>query len=301
MDKPINVYWVSYHDDVLAHGYWDDALLDDTFKRGNFKHHVIKNTPFPDIEENAGGIFIINGRTHVDDIDKINTDIAKLRWVLVIVTGDEEASLPWQDIKHPIMKIWMMLPRMSKHNDTHFKLPNGYRPTTHEDLKNVGIKERIHDYVFIGQNNHERRNQCVDVAKQFQPLYPSSLIKTTDGFGKEDTPYRDYLDIFAKSKIVLCPSGVESPDSFRVYEALEAGCIPVVDAFSTNFKTPGFWKYLFGETPFPEVTYWDELPLLLPTLLKEYPANVNQIFSWWQRYKRNLYWQIIDDVEELSK
>lgn len=300
MDK-INVYWRSYHDDVLAHGYWDDALLDDTFKRGNFEHHVIKNQAFPEIEENAGGIFIINGRTHIEDIDKINADIAKLRWVLLIVTGDEEASLPWRDIKHPIMKVWMMLPRMTEHDDTHFKLPNGYRPTTHEDLKKVGIKDRDLDYVFIGQNNHERRNQCVDVARQFQPLYLKSIVKTTDGFGKEDTPYSEYIAILARSKIVLCPSGVESPDSFRAYEALEAGCIPVVDAFSTSFKTSGFWQYLFGKVPFPIVSYWDELPQLLPTLLKEYPANVNQIFSWWIRYKRNLYWQIIDDVKELSK
>jgi hypothetical protein len=100
----------------------------------------------------------------------------------------------------------------------------------------------------------------------------------------------------------MCPSGVESPDNFRLYEALEAGCLPIVDAFSTNNQTPGFWRYLFGDDiPFPIVSYWDELPKLLPELLKDYPRNANRCFSWWQLKKREIKYKLLDDVEELSR
>lgn len=295
----IKVIWRSYHNDVLARGYWDNALLDDIFKRGDFEHIELKNKPLPVIDENEGAVFIINGRTHVEDAEKINADIAKLSWVLFIITGDEEALFPWRDIKHPIMRVWVMLPRMNEHNDTSYKLPNGYRPDTHELLKKIGQQERTLDWVFIGQVNHPRREQCVEAIKSLDNQ--NGVLIETHAFGEEKIKYRDYLTQMADSKIVLCPSGIESPDSFRVYEALEAGCIPVVDAFSTKHQSPGFWHYLFGDqVPFPIVDYWDKLPALLPQLLKEYPENANLVFSWWQSIKRSLYFKLTDDVRILN-
>jgi|GEM_PF-1500146 len=301
MSEPINVYWVSYHDDILAHGFWDNGLLDDIFKQVNFTHHEVKNKPFPKVEDGAGGIFIINGRTHVEDADKINADIAKLRWVLFIDTGDEEALFPLFDIKHAMMKRWVMLPRMNQHDDANYRLVNGYRPETRDTLKAIGQQTANIDYSFVGQVNHERRQQCVDVAKQFQTIYPSAIVEGTDGFGKEALKYPAYLDVMAQSKIVLCPSGIESPDNFRLYEALEAGALPVVDAFSTNNKTAGFWRYLFGnDIPFPIVDYWDALPDMIPALLADYPANANRCFAWWQGLKRSIRYQLLDDVKGLS-
>lgn len=299
MAESIDVIWLSFHQpDILERGYWDQGILEDTFNKGNFVHHQsIDNVP-PEVE--GGAVVVINGRTHIEDTDKINEAIANLTWCLFIITGDEEALFPWREIHHPIMRVWVQLPRMNEHNDTSYKLVNGYRPTTREQIKRAGLQERTIDYAFMGQNNHERRQQCVDVLRQFQTVYPTAIVEETDGFGKEVTPYPDYIDILAKTKIVACPSGVETPDSFRLYEALEAGCIPVVDAFSTNNKAPGFWSYLFGgEVPFPVVDYWDKFPILLPELLKDYPANANRVFAWWQLFKRNLYWKLIDDIRIL--
>lgn len=297
MDKKINIYWLSYHEpDVLARGYWDQGLLEDLFATGNYSHTIgIPGTV------KGGGIVIINGRTHINDTEKINADIAKLDWVLFIETGDEEASFPWREIKHPLMKVWIMLPRMNQHDDVSFHLPNGYRPNTRELLKDIGSQQRALDFFFAGQVNHDRREQCVEAARGLEDSYIGTIVET-DGFGKEVMPYRDYLLTMASAKIVLCPSGIENPDNFRLYEALEAGCIPVVDAFSSKDKHPGFWRYLFGDDiPFPIIDYWDALPKLLPELLKEYPANANRIFAWWQLKKREIKYRLLDDVTELSR
>lgn len=305
MDK-VFVVWKSYHKpEIIERGYWDQGLLEDIFKQVPLEFvHVtdVKDVPTGEGRDNYGAIFIINGRTHIEDADKINADIAQLRWVLFIDTGDEEASFPWRDIKHPLMRVWMMLPRMTEHNDTHYKLMNGYRPDTHATLKEIGYRpEKTLDYSFIGQVNHERRQQCYDVLKQFQNLYPNTKVQLTEGFGAQTVDYKDYLETLANTKIAPCPSGIESPDNFRLYEALEAGCLPVVDAMSTNFKTPGFWKYLFGNSiPFPIIDYWDAFPDMIPQLLKEYPANANRCYAWWQLQKRKLKWQLYDDVKELS-
>lgn len=302
MDK-IDVIWKSYHKpEILDRGYWDDGLLEDIFKQLEVRHHYgfdwVQQGEIK--EDQDGAVVIINGRTHIEDTDKINEDIAKLRWVLFIDTGDEEATFPWREIHHPIMRVWMMLPRMNIHDDTHFKLPNGYRPDTHDILGDIGNQERKLDWFFAGQVNHDRREQCVEATKDLEGF--KGLRIETQRFGEEKLPYREYLHTMAQSKIVLCPSGVESPDNFRLYEALEAGCVPVVDAFSSKHKHPGFWRYLFGnDIPFPIIDYWDALPKLMPELIKDYPANANRCFAWWMQKKRHIKYQLLDDVKELSK
>lgn len=302
MDKTINVIWKSYHKpEIIDRGYWDNGLLEDTFKRGKFKHYYdVDEIPQGEGVDWQGAVFIINGRTHFEDVEAINNDIAKLRWCLMIITGDEEALFPWQEIKHPLLRRWVMLPRMNLHNDVNFKLPNGYRPTTKETLKKIGYMEKTADWFFAGQVNHARREQCVEAIKSLENQ--NGILVETDGFGKEVMAYHNYLRQMAGSKIVFCPSGIESPDNFRVYEALEAGCVPVVDAFATNNPSWGFWQYLFrGQPPFPIIPYWSDLPALLPQLLKDYPENANRCFAWWQKYKRDMFNKLTDTIKEISK
>lgn len=302
MDK-VNVVWKSYHEpEVIGRGYWDQGLLEDIFKQGDYRHLTdVDQIPRGEGADWQGAIFVINGRTHLQDTEIINKDISVLRWVLFIVTGDEEAIFPWRDIKHPIMRMWVMLPRMNEHNDVSFRLPNGYRPETRALLKEIGEQNRTNDWFFAGQVNHDRREQCVEAARTLPKAFHGIAVET-QRFGEEKLHYKEYLTIMAQSKIVLCPSGVESPDNFRLYEALEAGCVPVVDAFSSKHKHPGFWKYLFGnDIPFPILDYWDALPKLMPELLRDYPTNANRCFAWWQNKKREIKYKLEADVKELSK
>ena len=299
----ISVVWKSYHEpEIIARGYWDQGILEDLFNRpqeDTFRHH----TEFKDVPENDGAVVIINARTHLEDYEQINADIASLRWCLLILTGDEEGQFDYQQIKHPLLRVWVQLPRMNVHNDVSQKLPNGARPNTRQLLYEIGKQERTLDWFFAGQINHDRREQCVNelVYLTDSGENPNGQLITTKEFGKEALAYKDYLTLMASAKIALCPSGIETPDSFRLYEALEAGCMPVVDAFATRNQSYGFWKYLFdGDVPFPIVDYWDKLPELLPELLREYPHNANKVSAWWQNKKRNLHLKLIDDIKEIN-
>lgn len=300
--ETIKVIWPSYHPDAINRGYWDQGILENLFDRpGPFTWEHQNDF---DIMGEAGAVVVLNGRMHVEDTEKINADIAKLTWCVFIITGDEEALFPWQEIKHPMLRTWVQLPRMNVHNDVSFRLPNGPRPNTRELLKGLPIKERPVDFAFMGQINHDRREQCVEAAKELQKSAQSytSFLTETEGFGEEKVPYEHYLDILAETKIVLCPSGIESPDTFRLYEALEAGCLPIVDQFSTRHQSPGFWQYLFGaDIPFPIVDYWDKLPALLPELLRDYPHNANRASAWWQNFKRSMHYKLINDIREISR
>lgn len=297
----INVVWASYNKpEILARGYWDQGMLEDMFQaRGPFQFNHTEN--IADVPKGEGAVFIINGRTHTKNTKAINVDISRLAWCLFIDTGDEEAVFPWREIKHPRMAVWVMLPRMNQHDDVSFHMPNGYRPQTRRILKEIGELPRDIGFFFAGQVTHERRQQCLEAAVQLKDRY-NGVIVTTKSFGEEKVPYDVYLRNLARSNVALCPSGPETPDNFRLYEALEAGCVPIVDAFSTNHKHPGFWQYLFGnDVPFPVLNYWDELSTVLPQVLSNWDELSVKVSVWWQKYKRDMHDKLISDIKELSK
>lgn len=92
-----------------------------------------------------------------------------------------------------------------------------------------------------------------------------------------------------------------SPDSFRLFEALETGCIPIVDAASGKEDFPEFWEKIFGpDRPLLEVIDWKRAPSVASNALKNYTEEVNKVFGWWQHYKRNLAYKLRDRVNELS-
>jgi hypothetical protein len=62
----------------------------------------------------------------------------------------------------------------------------------------------------------------------------------TKGFTQGD-PHDLYYRQMADAKVAPAPSGPETPDSFRLFEALESGCVPIADTrvpknnFSDNY------------------------------------------------------------------
>ena len=109
----------------------------------------------------------------------------------------------------------------------------------------------------------------------------------TEGFNTADclgtVDYRALLD---ESVIVPCPGGWSNLETFRVYEALEAGCIPLVE------RRPGFDYFtgLLGPHPIPTVTQWTEAPGLIRAWQTQdrIEAIRQQCESWWQHYKATL-------------
>lgn len=97
--------------------------------------------------------------------------------------------------------------------------------------------------------------------------------------------YRAFMDsiLFAP-----CPKGFVSPDSFRLFEALEAGCIPIVEK-----KGPGLADYyttVFGPHPIPTVDDWAEAPDLMRRLLNGGAIEGLRLecLAWWQTYRQRV-------------
>lgn len=106
----------------------------------------------------------------------------------------------------------------------------------------------------------------------------------SEGFGSADAlPTDAYRRLMDESAIVPCPAGWSNLETYRVYEALEAGCIPIVE------NRPGFdyFTRLLGPHPMPTVATWDDAATLVKRLKAEDGLEPlrQACAAWWAQYK----------------
>lgn len=298
----IPVVWLSYRKpEIISRGYWDQGVLERLFNHtlwrpyGAYKYEHFDG--FEELGEARGAVVVLPAQHHVDYIERLNNDIADLDWCLLILAGDECSIFPWQEVKHPNLKLWIMTPRPQLHADSGARfIGAGWREDTPDILAACtdGSAGRSMDWFFAGQITHERRQQFAEV---FRGLSGGELIATpgfTQGLDREE-----YLRRMTEAKVVPCPAGPGTPDTFRLFEALEAGCVPLADATNPEGWV-GYWDLVFGDVPFPIVSDWSDAPAILKQALREWPDNGIRCSAWWQNYKRQLAYDLNEDVRTLS-
>ena len=103
-----------------------------------------------------------------------------------------------------------------------------------------------------------RREECVS---QLRHLQNGRLLETQQFYSGME--HKEYFVTLGQAKVIPCPSGPVCSDTFRLAEALEAGCIPIIDerpGWKDNHPR-GFWNMVFPQGfPFPLLQNWNELP-----------------------------------------
>ena len=64
-------------------------------------------------------------------------------------------------------------------------------------------------------------------------------------------------EVLSSTEFIPCPNGFFHPETYRIYEALECKCIPIVE---NTFK---YYDRLFPENPFIKVDKWLEAKLII--------------------------------------
>lgn len=267
--------------DVPPTGYWDHALIHDIFTDARFTENP-----------NQGSLVVIPGKNQGGFIKKINEELNKLKWVVLIITSDEERNFPVEKIKHPNVKIWVQNPKQARH-DEYGKWPLGY---TSETRKNLNLETKDLDFFFAGQVTHKRRVDFIQSLRTITRL--NGELFASEGFA-QGLPPDEYMGLMNRAKVVPAPSGPVCAESFRVYEALETGAIPIADAESPQ-GDKDYWDYLFGTVPFPTIQGITNLPGYINDQVENFQSKANKIQAWWIRTKRNLKHSLINDVAELT-
>ena len=112
-----------------------------------------------------------------------------------------------------------------------------------------------------------------------------------------------YSAVMEESVFAPCPAG-NSPETIRLYDALECGCIPI-SLHHSFLKSPHALAE-YGPPPFPILAAWDELPVFLEKMkqkISNNPAEVQKIqddcIAWWENYKKHLSQKIAQRIEGL--
>jgi hypothetical protein len=246
-----------------------------------------------------GAIVVIPARYHVEDWNRINEIISRWRWVVLMLVGDEESAFPYAKINHPNIRFWIMDPRpeFDYPADTVF-IGSGWAKDAPDVLDAIsGTPERMWDWFFAGQVTHDRRKECVAHIRDI----PNGFLLETDGFTK-GLALGEYLYRMRHSKVVPCPSGPCSQDSFRAFEALEAGCVPILDGTRLDGGGRGFWKMVLGDMSkgFVLEHSWGGAPAFIEGVLGNWLFSANTAFADWQRYKRSLAYRLHDHLVALK-
>jgi hypothetical protein len=305
MSNPIKVIFQSYREQTPPRYFWDYAFFEDIIDGRMWRPPCWLQfsttpdsgfVPRPTPADGDGGIIVLAARHHAteDYAEMLNHDMARMPWIILFLLGDEESVFPAHLLHHDRMKIYKM---MSRPDDRYVdrRLPNFYAPHVHL-LDDMPCPRKSFDWVFAGQVTHDRRRQCVAALRDMS----GGMLVESQGFTQGVSP-DEYVTAMASAKVAPCPSGPQAPDSFRLAEAMELGCVPIVDATAPIPYPDDYWAKTLGEDfPFHDIHDWRILPRLIDDVLADWPRNANRIGAWWMQYKRRLTYTLLRDIEELS-
>jgi len=251
-----------------------------------------------------GGVIVFPARAQSDYFDQLQEYVNKLDWCIVMFTGDEEGVFPFEKLQHPNMHKYVMSPRKGPRYEGVSFLGTGYAPAIDELPENK--PEKIYDYFFAGQVTHERRQE---MAKAIELINDTTKFKgvyhPTESFTAGLKP-KDYIAQLAMAKIAYCPSGPETPDTFRLFEALESGCVPIADTRVPSNKdndvfTDEYWEYFFDDVvPFPVVRDYSSLKGYTLDVLENYDRISVEVGSWWMKIKHRWAIELSEHVHRVS-
>lgn len=290
-------YLLSLTKNANVKDQWDFGLLKTTFEDLGIEYEVCNK-----LTQAKRVIVVLPARHHVGFELNINRELAKIKEVILFLVGDEEAVFKVEKIRHSNIKIWVQNPRPGKH-DGYGHMGTGFPGHMAEKRPYQLPKKRL-DFFFAGQSlfDYPEGNPPMNVnVRRFQMAEQLKNMENGEVWGSkgftQGLPHEEYYQKLASAKVAPCPSGPELPDTFRMYEALELGCVPIADEITRKQDFENYWTWFFGEEPpFPVIRDYSNLPGWIEDCVNRYPDQNNKCQAWWYRKK----WEIKDSIDEQS-
>ena len=209
---------------------------------------------------------------HFRDTEAINAFLDG-DWIVWIL-GDEEGDCPFWDVQAPV---WKQFPNPHRAHWPDRVLPLGYTPHTRPALQDLGLPYEKSGWILTGQNTNIRRKQAFAALEAIDP----SRIHPSPTFAGGHPPEK-YIRQLWEVEWAPSPAGNVRSDSFRMWEALEAGAVPILDA-TTPAHDRNVWPDTLGDHPFPVMHDWNQVGQIL-----EGPAPMAEAGVWYTKYERDL-------------
>ena len=164
-----------------------------------------------------------------------------------------------------------------------FTLPLGFQSgfLNKRDEIDFSMKELV--WCFAGQIKSNRKK----MVKELSRFEPHKIVLTSQWADPNGLSVEEMAQTYKRSIFAPCPFGNRNPDSFRLMESLEHGCIPVVLYFLDHDP----FRYVMGDHPFIIDRTWARAAKQMEALLND-PARLrkkqDEVARWYKAYKGKL-------------
>lgn len=210
--------------------------------------------------------------------------------LVVFYISDETSSIPHKLASRSKSVFKVYLKKHSEGNVYYF--PLGY--ANGEGLYPKPMRERTNNVFFIGQFTRSRIKFYKELTgltfipdnillgfKRFLPSdlskkFEKSKIAFTSGF-TAGLNRKLYNEMLYNSKIIICPYGSVTYETFRHYEAMRAGCVVI------TLKMPLVRS--FEGSPIIQLESWDQIWKSINDLLRDenrLEALSRKTLDWWE-------------------
>ena len=149
------------------------------------------------------------------------------------------------------------------------------------------VIERKYKWAFLGTPHKSSRHDLLFQLSDIQPSFSHKTKKFDEGIidvGKMS-------EILTSTIFIPCPNGFFHPETYRLYEALECECIPIVE---NAYK---YYDRLFYNNPFIKVDKWIEAK----SVIEEWGSDQikqkrEECRTWWNQYKNQLQEFIVNKI-----
>jgi len=187
--------------------------------------------------------------------------------------GDESGIVDFSPVYKNCNYVWRTFCSNKYFNNKQIKcIPIGYK----SGITNKSVQNRKYKWAFIGTPHKSSRH---DLLYQFSHINEFYSYKT-EKFNLKPISVNEMSKILSSTEFLPCPNGFVHPETYRLYEALECGCIPIVE---NSFK---YYERLFPQNPFIKVDKWIEAaPIMKGWSNEQIMSKRNECINWWNKYK----------------
>ena len=154
-------------------------------------------------------------------------------------------------------------------------IPIGYK----SGIFHNQTKKKIYKWAFIGTPHKSSRHDLL-----FQLSNTGNFFcHKTEKFNEKIISVEKMSEVLSSTEFLPCPNGFVHPETYRLYEALECKCIPIVE---NAYK---YYDRLFPNNPFIKIDMWSEANVIIKKMKEEEIKKKSEECSiWWKKYKSKI-------------
>jgi hypothetical protein len=173
-------------------------------------------------------------------------------------------------------------------------IPEGYPNATRVGSPVRPADERHYAWSFTGEIKASR----ADMAAAFDGLEPQLVNRTASisDLSANKLSKAEFDTILEDTVFSPCPMGNVILETWRLYESLELGCIPLVE----RRVTLDYFSDLFGPHPIPAFHSWAAARRYADATLPDGAALLQlqaEIVGWWRQHKEKVRAEVREAVE----